>query len=90
MESRLVHALDLRHFRKAIDLAARDNYEVLHLSCHGDDIGIALTDNTYIEWPQFAAIFQEKRYKPAALVISACCGASDDKSARQAGPGTCL
>jgi hypothetical protein len=58
-------------------VAAEDDYDVLHLSCHGDDKGIAVTDNKNVDWPDLAALFTENNYQPSALVMSACCGASD-------------
>lgn len=77
INAKLVYALDKSHFSKAIALAAKGNYDVLHLSCHGDDVGIAVTDNKSLDWPDLAQLFYRHGYKPSALVMSACCGASD-------------
>jgi hypothetical protein len=73
---RLRFSLDLKHFQKAVEEAARDKFDVLHISCHGDDDGIALTDNTQLSWQRFVQCFQTLPQCPAALVMSACCGAA--------------
>jgi hypothetical protein len=62
-------------------LAANDGYDVLHLSCHGDDAGIAVTDNKHVDWSDLAALFEKNNYRPSALIMSACCGASDGLAA---------
>jgi hypothetical protein len=77
IDSRLVYALDKRHLAKAVALAATDGYDVVHLSCHGADDGIAVTDNTDVDWPEFVRLFDANRYSPDALVMSSCCGAAD-------------
>ena len=77
IDAKLVYALDKPHFDKAIALAANDDYDVLHLSCHGDDKGIAVTDNDDVDWPNIASLFDKNRFQPSALVMSACCGGSD-------------
>ena len=77
IDSKLVYALDKRHFGKAIALGAKGSYDVVHLSCHGADEGIAVTDNTDIDWPDFVQLFNANRYSPEALIMSSCCGAAD-------------
>jgi hypothetical protein len=76
IESRLVYAMDRKHLAKAIALAKQDDYDVVHLSCHGADAGIAVTDRTNIDWPEFVQLFKARRYSPRALVMSTCCGAT--------------
>ena len=78
VKSDLLYALDKPHFEKAIARAAADDYDVVHLSCHGDDVGIALTDSELIDWPHFAKLFRTHKCNPHALVMSSCCGATDD------------
>lgn len=53
---------------------------VFHLSAHGDEDGIALTDGTDIGWTDLASLFDPgKRNKATfslqwSLVLSSCCG----------------
>jgi len=77
IESRLLYALDKKHLAKAIALGANDGYDVLHLSCHGGDDGVAVTDSTHIDWPEFVKLFTDNHYRPSALIMSSCCGAAD-------------
>jgi hypothetical protein len=73
---KLLYALDRSHFQKAIEFAAEHKYEALHISCHGDENGIALTaKKDELEWNEFAACFQKTTRCPDALIMSACCGA---------------
>jgi hypothetical protein len=74
--TKLKYALDLVHFKKSIKEASRGGYDVLHISCHGGDDGIALSNNEQLDWTQFAACLQEHGSCPKALVMSSCCGAS--------------
>jgi hypothetical protein len=76
VQNKLRMVIDLDHFKEAIRDAAAHEFDVLHLSCHGDDSGIALCDNSQPSWKEFAKIFDDKRYSPSALIMSACCGAS--------------
>ena len=67
---------------KAILLAAKNKYDVFHLSCHGDNTGIGLTDGTDLSWKQLADRFQEGLHMPSALILSSCLGG--DKGIAQA------
>jgi hypothetical protein len=78
VQSDLLYALDKSHFRKAIEHAAKGDYDVVHVSCHGDDLGIAVTNNARINWPEFVGLFREYKCNPHALVMSSCCGAADE------------
>jgi len=69
-------ALDHEHFEKAIADAKTLNSTVIHLSCHGDQDGIALANNYQPSWTKFADLFQENKWCPKALVMSSCCGAT--------------
>ncbi len=66
------------YFRRAIREAAEKEYTVLHLSCHGDENGIAFTDNSQPTWDEFAQMFQVLPSVPPVLVMSSCCGADGD------------
>jgi hypothetical protein len=70
----LSYALDRKHFKAAIKFATSKRFKVLHLSCHGDEKSIALTNNSTITWPTLAEYFQDGEYCPDALVMSTCCG----------------
>jgi len=78
IKSDLVYALDKSHFEKAIAHAANGDYDVVHVSCHGDDVGIAVTNNSPINWPDFVELFRKYKCNPHALIMSSCCGATDD------------
>jgi hypothetical protein len=69
--------LDLKYLRKALREAAKDDeFDVIHLSCHGGEDGIVLADDSPVKWPQFASLFDEADCAPSALVMSSCCGAA--------------
>jgi hypothetical protein len=76
VSNELRFALDRQHFEKAIADAKGLNSTVIHLSCHGDKHGVALTTNYQPSWDKFASFFQNNRWCPKALVMSACCGAT--------------
>jgi len=78
VKSDLLYALDTPHFEKAIAHAAAGDYDVVHVSCHGDDVGVAVTNNASINWPDFVGLFAKYKCSPRALVMSSCCGATDD------------
>lgn len=76
IRNELRFALDWEHFEKAISDAKAQNSTVIHLSCHGDEDGIALANNFQPSWNKFADLFQQNKWCPKALVMSACCGAT--------------
>lgn len=78
IDAKLVYAINKAHFRKAVALAASQHRNVLHISCHGRENGITLTDKTRIDWPEFVQMFTDNRYSPKALVMSSCWGAVDE------------
>lgn len=59
---------------KAIKTASAGNYNIFHLSCHGDAKGVQLADETELSWDELAKCFQGLSSIPAALVISSCVG----------------
>jgi hypothetical protein len=67
--------IDHEHFAIAIAAAAKQDFEVIHLSCHGNDDGIALSDDTRLNWAEFATIFETHQCRPLVLVMSTCFGA---------------
>ena len=76
IENKLRYVLDFEHFKKALEECAEGRFEVLHISCHGGEDGIALADNVQPDWNEFCGAFQDMDYVPPVLVMSACCGAS--------------
>lgn len=72
----LRYALDRAHFKLAIEEATQKRYKPLHLSCHGGNSDLQLSDMTNISWATFAGYFQGGDYCPDALVTSARKGAS--------------
>jgi hypothetical protein len=77
INSKLVYGLNELHLKKAVALAAKDRCDVLHISCHGREAGITLTDKGKVDWPMFVEMFTENRCAPKALVMSSCWGAAD-------------
>lgn len=59
---------------RAIKRAAKRRCEIFHLSCHGDEDGICLTDETELTWDELAHKFEQARFAPRALVLSSCLG----------------
>ena len=76
VENELRFVLDRKHFEKAIADAKAMNCNLIHLSCHGGEDGIALADNYQPSWDKFADLFQGIAWCPHALVMSSCCGAT--------------
>jgi len=76
IENTLKYALNFRNFKKSIEECASTGCNVFHLSCHGDEDGIALTDNYQPTWGEFADSFQDHIQTPTAIIISSCCGAA--------------
>jgi hypothetical protein len=76
-------ALDRDHFRKAIVRATKAGCDVIHVSTHGNEDGIAVCNDIRgsrlpqgFEWPEFVELFQGHDEPPGALVMAACNGAS--------------
>ncbi len=76
IRNRLRMVLDLKHLKKAFREANRDKFDVMHLSCHGDENGIDLAKDRELDWPEFTELFQESSLVPKALIMSSCCGAA--------------
>lgn len=68
--------IDRAHFVKALEYAAAKDFDVIHLSCHGNVNGVGLADDTFLRWAEFARLFQRHRVQLRALVMSSCYGAS--------------
>lgn len=56
----------------ALGRARKRDCDVFHLSCHGDESGICLTDGTDLSWDELALKFRDARYSPSVLVLSSC------------------
>jgi hypothetical protein len=76
-------ALDRDHFRMAVTRATRARCDILHISTHGDENGIAICNDVRgsrlpqgFEWEEFVGLFQGSYDAPDALVMATCNGAS--------------
>jgi hypothetical protein len=67
--------LSPQYLETAIREAVEGGFDIFHLSCHGDDDGIAVVDNS-LNWDTFAGYFQGIDDALPALVMSSCCGAA--------------
>lgn len=66
---------DLKRLRLAVREAANLGcFNVFHLSCHGDEAGIELTDGSSIDWLTLAQILKDFAAPERILVMSSCCG----------------
>jgi hypothetical protein len=70
---------------RALNNALNRTCDVFHLSCHGDELGIQLTDGTDLSWDELALKFERATYAPKALVLSSCIGG--DRGAARAFQG---
>src|SRR5260370_22406730 len=66
--------LNAELLRKAIKTASENEYNIFHLSCHGDEGEIQLNDKTHIPWDELADCFQTADRIPTALILSSCIG----------------
>ena len=78
-------ALDRDHFARAIGRATKSACDVIHISTHGDENGIAVCNDVRgsrmpqgFEWPEFVGLFQIPNEPPQVLVMAACNGASSN------------
>lgn len=75
-------ALDRERFRKAVVRATKAGCDVLHVSTHGNDEGLAVcsvdrdSEDQGFEWPEFVGMFQGPHAPPQVLAMAACEGAS--------------
>jgi hypothetical protein len=67
-------ALDERRLFRSLKFAAEGNFDVVHISCHGDKEGIQLADRKCLDWDPLATLFKRSKAHPRALIMSACCG----------------
>lgn len=66
--------LNAKLLRKAIKTASKNEYNIFHLSCHGDAVGIKLSDKTELSWDELADCFQTVDRIPSVLILSSCVG----------------
>ncbi len=69
-------ALDKKKLFMGIKEAARLEFDVLHLSCHGDDVGIQLSDMSIIDWLELVDLLDVFATPQRILVMSSCAGGS--------------
>lgn len=63
--------VDRKHLQRALTESSRGTYDAVHISCHGDDSGLRLTDGEDIDWDDLAEMC-EHNLKRKLLVLSAC------------------
>ena len=68
----LVLASSEHELRTALRVFAKGRYSHLHLSCHGNENGIELTDGTFVRWSDLAQLFEAHVSSHYSLSISAC------------------
>src|SRR5260370_18554116 len=66
--------LNAEVLRKAIKTGSENEYNIFHLSCHGDEGGIQLSHKTDISWDELADCSQTPDRIPPALILSSCIG----------------
>lgn len=44
---------------RAIKTASENDYDIFHLSCHGDEVGIRLSNQKDLSWDELADCFQK-------------------------------
>jgi hypothetical protein len=67
-------ALNQAMLVRAIDEATRRDATVFHLSCHGNEEGVVLADDTPLPWDELAELFQPFATESRLLVNSSCGG----------------
>jgi hypothetical protein len=69
---------DRDHLTRAIRDARAGNFQVLHISAHGNDGGISLTDGDFVTWLDLAGLLRPFGGVPSkassVLVVSSCLG----------------
>ena len=76
VKNELRYVLDLTHLRRAVKECVDRGFDVLHVSSHGNDKGIALANDRGPKWDRFVSTFQHASKAPRVFVMSSCCGAS--------------
>jgi hypothetical protein len=61
-------------FDRALRQGSKYNCNAFHLSCHGNDTGICLTNGDCLSWDELAGAFEQADYAPSALILSSCLG----------------
>lgn len=63
---------------RAIQEADSGDYEIFHLSCHGNSDGIQLADGDQINWLDLGLMFKKYAKKNRILVMASCSGGHND------------
>lgn len=66
--------LDRTRLRQAVRDAAEGDFDVFHLSCHGDEDGVRLSDGTDLDWGELAKVLQPLADDKKLLVMASCSG----------------
>ncbi|HEY0382234.1 MAG TPA: hypothetical protein VGC72_08555 [Candidatus Elarobacter sp.] len=64
--------LNEKMLRRAVKEAASGSYKALHVSCHGDKVGLQLADGSDIDWEPLAELLRPFAGKNRILVLSSC------------------
>ncbi|ESX20338.1 hypothetical protein X747_29100 [Mesorhizobium sp. LNJC384A00] len=66
--------LDRLRLKKAVREALKGDFGVFHLSCHGADDGVRLSDGTDLSWTELAEILKPLASVDRLLVMACCSG----------------
>jgi hypothetical protein len=66
--------LDKARLIRAIAEACMYRFKVFHLSCHGNDDGIGLSDGSSLDWLSLGRLFRKYASAEKVLVLSCCSG----------------
>lgn len=66
--------LDRLRLKKAVREALNGDFGVFHLSCHGADDGVRLSDRTDLSWTELAEILKPLASVDRLLVMASCSG----------------
>ena len=67
-------AIGRQYLDKALRHARRADCDIFHLSRHGNDMGVCLTNDDSVSWDELATAFERANYAPDALILSSCLG----------------
>lgn len=67
-------SLDKARLIRAIAEAHLYKFKVFHLSCHGNDDGVVLSDGCFLDWLSLGKLFRRYASEDRVLVLSCCSG----------------
>jgi hypothetical protein len=66
--------LDKARLIRAIAESCMFQFKIFHLSCHGNDDGIGLSDGSFLDWLSLGRLFRRYASLEKVLVLSCCSG----------------